>query len=78
MIEMTEAKVGDKKSPNQIIESIGTDKCMQAGIECIDLHKIYSRGLNHALRGLNVKFYQNEISALLGHNGAGKFLLLLF
>jgi ATP-binding cassette subfamily A (ABC1) protein 1 len=45
------------------------------GIEINDLHKIYSRGNNYALKGLSVKFYQSEISAFLGHNGAGKLFI---
>ena len=45
---------------------------MEVGIEINNLHKVYSRANNHALKGLNVKFYKNEISAFLGHNGAGK------
>ena len=43
-----------------------------AGIEIENMHKVYKRGSNHALKGLSVKFYKNEISAFLGHNGAGK------
>nr|UOU03309.1 ATP-binding cassette subfamily A1-like 2 [Brachionus rubens] len=42
------------------------------GIEINDLHKIFSRGKNHALKGLTVKFYENQITSFLGHNGAGK------
>lgn len=45
---------------------------MEAGIEINKMHKVYKRGKNHALKGLSVKFYKNEISAFLGHNGAGK------
>ncbi len=36
------------------------------------IKKVYSRGNNHALKGLEVSFHQNEITAFLGHNGAGK------
>lgn len=43
-----------------------------SGIRINKLHKVYSRGNNHALKGLSVNFYENEISAFLGHNGAGK------
>jgi ABC-type multidrug transport system fused ATPase/permease subunit len=50
------------------------------GIEILNLHKVYSRKRTHALKGLNVNFYENEISAFLGHNGAGNtfinFLIL--
>jgi ATP-binding cassette, subfamily A (ABC1), member 1 len=46
------------------------------GIDIRSLHKVYRRGRFHALKGLTVKFYQNEISALLGHNGAGKSTIM--
>ena len=36
------------------------------------MHKVYSRGHTHALKGLSVRFNRDEISAFLGHNGAGK------
>jgi hypothetical protein len=39
------------------------------GIAITNLHKIYTRGNNHAVKGLSVKFYKNQISAFLGHNG---------
>lgn len=61
-----------KNSSCGMIEPIDPADKLKIGIECVNLHKIYSRGFNHALRGLCVKFYENEISALLGHNGAGK------
>ena len=48
------------------------DASLKAGIEINKLHKVYSRGNNHALKGLSLNFYENEISAFLGHNGAGK------
>ena len=48
------------------------ERNLQVGIEIDNMHKVYSRANNHALKGLSVKFYKNEISAFLGHNGAGK------
>ncbi len=45
---------------------------LKAGIEIENLNKVYSRGNNHALKGLSIKFYKNEITSFLGHNGAGK------
>ena len=33
--------------------------------------KTYPNGV-HAVRGLNVKMYSDQIFVLLGHNGAGK------
>ncbi len=55
---------------NESIENI--DIFEEVGIEIDRLHKVYSRGNNHALKGLSIKFYKNEITAFLGHNGAGK------
>ena len=54
------------------IEKICENEVLEAGIEIDNLHKVYSRASNHALKGLSVKFFKNEISAFLGHNGAGK------
>ena len=48
------------------------DQNEKIGIEINNLHKIYSRGRNHALKGLTINFYENEITSFLGHNGAGK------
>ena len=36
------------------------------GVEIKDLHKVYSRGKNYALKGLTVNFYENEITSFLG------------
>lgn len=30
----------------------------------------------HALKGISVDFYQKQITALLGHNGAGKTTMM--
>lgn len=39
-------------------------------IETRDLHVYY--GQNHALKGINLTFYKNEITALIGPSGCGK------
>lgn len=78
IIEREEAKIESEKYKNSLkykflqdsIEPVESN--LEVGIEIDKLHKIYSRANNHALRGLSVKFYKNEISAFLGHNGAGK------
>lgn len=57
---------------NYSIENLEQETSLVAGIEIDKLHKVYSRGNNHAVKGLSVKFYENEITAFLGHNGAGK------
>lgn len=36
-----------------------------------DLRKIYGNGFQ-AVNGVNVRMYEGQIFALLGHNGAGK------
>ena len=43
-------------------------------LEIRDLHKDFAAGKTvvHAVNGLNIKMYQGQIFALLGHNGAGK------
>ena len=43
-------------------------------LEIKNLHKNFESGreIVHAVNGLNVKLYQGQIFALLGHNGAGK------
>nr|UOU03308.1 ATP-binding cassette subfamily A1-like 1 [Brachionus rubens] len=67
-------KMEEEKDENRVdddsIEKI--EEPLIVGVEIEKLHKVYSRGNNHALKGLSVKFYRDEISAFLGHNGAGK------
>lgn len=57
---------------NEENDLIEPESSLKPGIEINDLHKLYRRGNRHALKGLTVKFYENEISSFLGHNGAGK------
>jgi ATP-binding cassette subfamily A (ABC1) protein 1 len=68
--EATRKANSNSKTLDDSIENITINE--QAGIEIEKLHKVYSRGNNHALKGLSIKFYKNEITAFLGHNGAGK------
>ncbi|RNA31837.1 ATP-binding cassette sub-family A member 1, partial [Brachionus plicatilis] len=73
IIKMDEQSFKDDRSRKLLeesVEPVGDEA--SPGITIQKLHKVYSRGNNHALKGLSVKFYQNEISAFLGHNGAGK------
>nr|QNH67855.1 ATP-binding cassette transporter subfamily A member 1-like protein X1 [Brachionus rotundiformis] len=73
IIKMEEESFKDDKIKKLLENSVElVDDEAKTGIEIDKLHKVYSRGNNHALKGLSVKFYQNEISAFLGHNGAGK------
>ena len=57
---------------NESVEEIENENDLVPGVVINKLNKVYTRGNNHALKGLSVKFYQNEITAFLGHNGAGK------
>lgn len=43
-----------------------------------NIYKKFSNGLKHknAVQNLTINFYQNQITGLLGHNGAGKVVLL--
>ena len=45
----------------------GTGNCLRVE----NLQKVYDGGFR-AVKGINVKMYDNQIFALLGHNGAGK------
>lgn len=69
--ELRKSNNGRAKFLNESVEKL-SDGAEIPGIQIQKLHKVYSRGNNHALKGLSVNFYQNEISAFLGHNGAGK------
>ena len=72
-IILDEEKLEEKNLVNNdSVEEIENESLLVPGIEIKKLNKVYSRGNNHALKGLSVKFYQNEITAFLGHNGAGK------
>ena len=45
---------------------------MKAGVSIRNLVKIYKTGKKLAVDGLNLDFYENQITSFLGHNGAGK------
>ncbi|KAF7990497.1 hypothetical protein HCN44_000302 [Aphidius gifuensis] len=55
--------------------------CLKAGVQIRKLKKIYSTGFIekdefHALKEVSIDFYRGEITALLGHNGAGKTTMM--
>lgn len=56
-----------KRVESEFFESPPT---IEATIQIKDLHKHF--GLVHAVRGVNLNIYPGELTALLGHNGAGK------
>ncbi|KAF7990499.1 hypothetical protein HCN44_000304 [Aphidius gifuensis] len=54
---------------------------LKAGVQIRKLKKIYSTGFIeknefHALKEVSIDFYHGEITALLGHNGAGKTTMM--
>ncbi|KAK6945284.1 ABC transporter-like, ATP-binding domain [Dillenia turbinata] len=65
-------------NPEPAIEAISLDmKQQELDARCIqirDLHKVYAtrRGKCCAVNSLHLTLYENQILALLGHNGAGK------
>lgn len=42
------------------------------GVSIRNLRKIYKKGSKVAVDGLNINFYEGQITSFLGHNGAGK------
>ncbi len=42
------------------------------GVGIKNLSKVYKAGRKPAVDGLNLNFYEGEITSFLGHNGAGK------
>ncbi|CAL8346561.1 unnamed protein product [Merluccius merluccius] len=42
------------------------------GVQIQDLVKVYDGSSRPAVSGLNIAFYEGQITSLLGHNGAGK------
>ena len=42
------------------------------GVAVRDLKKVYNEGKKVAVDGLNMNFYEGQITSFLGHNGAGK------
>lgn len=69
--EMRETEQQRQRESESLEKPIDKEQS-RVGIRIDRLHKVYSRGNNHALKGLSVNFYEDEISAFLGHNGAGK------
>lgn len=45
---------------------------MRVGVCIQGLRKVYKRGNKVAVDGLNLNFYEGQITSFLGHNGAGK------
>lgn len=45
---------------------------LKLGVSIRNLRKVYSMGKKLAVDGLNLNFYEDQITSFLGHNGAGK------
>lgn len=55
--------------------NVGTFEEEPVGLRCgISIHQLGMKYNNDkiALSGLNLNFYENQITSFLGHNGAGK------
>ena len=53
----------------ELVETEGMNT--RVGVSIRNLGKVYSNG-KVALRNLSLDFYEDQITAFLGHNGAGK------
>ncbi len=42
------------------------------GVSIKNMKKVYTQGNKLAVDGLNLNFYEGQITSFLGHNGAGK------
>jgi len=63
---LKESEIVNSNNNDMVIrEPIDSNK-RKIGVEIKDLHKIYSRGNNYALKGLTLNFYENEITSFLG------------
>uniref|UniRef100_A0A7E4VBK1 ABC transporter domain-containing protein n=2 Tax=Panagrellus redivivus TaxID=6233 RepID=A0A7E4VBK1_PANRE len=65
------AVVGGNTSENgEISDTVETEPELPLAVDIVDMEKKY--GSHKALKKLSVKFYESQITCLLGHNGAGK------
>ncbi|CAH8431328.1 unnamed protein product [Schistosoma rodhaini] len=51
-------------------------ECLPISISVKNLSKMYNKKSKPALDHLNIEFYTNQITSLLGHNGSGKSTLI--
>ncbi|KAL1813550.1 hypothetical protein ACET3Z_023615 [Daucus carota] len=76
--ETSDKLTKEHSSPGPAVEAISLEMRQQElDCRCIqirNLHKVYSsnKGECHAVNSLHLTLYENQILALLGHNGAGK------
>jgi len=63
--------ISDKRNYEKVDASLHQQEDQDQILKISNLQKTFETGL-HAVKGLNLKFYNGQIFALLGHNGAGK------
>lgn len=66
-----ELKYLDKENYEAVSPEIARLELDNQFLKIADLTKVYENGFR-AVNGINVKMYNGQIFALLGHNGAGK------
>jgi ATP-binding cassette subfamily A (ABC1) protein 3 len=77
-LKLAEQLVDSEKQEDDAIEPVGAELLEQIangnGIQIKNLRKSFntSAGVKHAVDGLDLNMYNNQITCLLGHNGAGK------
>ncbi|XP_052777802.1 phospholipid-transporting ATPase ABCA1-like [Mya arenaria] len=77
-ISLDETQCGDAGQLSMNYLSTDTDvmevgpKNKKIGVALRNLRKKYSTSNNFAVDGLNLDFYEDQITSFLGHNGAGK------
>jgi phosphate transport system ATP-binding protein len=59
---------GQQASPD--VESLGIEKAQGHGVTLRNLHAYY--GSQHAVRGIDIEFPANEVTAIIGPSGCGK------
>jgi ATPase subunit of ABC transporter with duplicated ATPase domains len=62
----------DAEAPNQVIYAEEVDEKLVGSPVVVVKNLRKSFGSNRAVNDLSFKLYENQIFALLGHNGAGK------
>jgi len=70
-----ELKYTDKKNYEPVPLEVARLERDDQYLKIEDLTKVYSNGFE-AVSGINVKMYNGQIFALLGHNGAGKSTMI--
>ena len=63
----------DNKNNSRFFEK--EPRGLSKGIEIRGLHKSFDGGHTYAVNNLNLTTYSGQITALLGHNGAGKIII---